>query len=118
MPDIQCLKIEIKPGKTDYVAEWIRGLTDRDLAGLNEVLANEGMIVETIFLDRTPKADYLLLYQRAESLVKANEVFNASTHPVDEAVRAFIAETWADVQPLALLIDHERNDDGYVHTVG
>ena len=70
------------------------------------------------FLERTPEADYLLLYQRAEDLVRANEVFNASTHPVDEAVRAFIAETWADVRPLELLVDHERTDDGYVHTVG
>lgn len=118
MPDIQCLKIEIKPGMTEYVVEWIRGLKDRDLAGLNEVLSNEGMIVETIFLDRTATGDYLFLYQRAEDLVRANEVFNASTHPVDEAVRVLIAEAWADVQPLELLIDHERREDGYVHTLG
>lgn len=118
MPDLQCLKIRIKDGKSDYAKDWVKGLTDRDLSGLNEVLHNEGMIVESIFFESGENDDYLILYQRADDLVKANEVFNNSTHPVDQAVREFIAETWADVQPLELLIDHERVDGGYVHKLG
>lgn len=118
MPDLQCLKVKIKHGLTDYAVEWIQGMKDRDPDGLNEALANEGMIIESIFLDRTFEADYLVIYHRAEDLLEANRSFNRSTRPFDETVRKFVTEVWGDSDHLDLVIDHERTSDGYRHTLG
>lgn len=118
MPDLQCLKVKIKDGKTHYALEWIRGMSERYPDGLNEVLAQEGMIVETIFVDHAEDGDYLIVYQRADDLLDAHRNFLDSDHPFDDAIREFVAETWGECKHLDLLIDHEKTEEGYQHTVG
>ena len=72
---------------------------------VREVMENEGIILESIFLEHAADGDYLVLYQRAASLVKANEAFVASSRPLDIATRQFIAETWESAQALELVFD-------------
>ena len=62
--ETQCLKIKIKPGMTEKLIEYLKGL---DPAEVNEVLKLETMVVETLFLERADSSDYLLMYAKAEN---------------------------------------------------
>lgn len=107
MTEMQCLKIRIKAGQTEYARQWIAGLAARR-DEVQVALAAEGITIESIFLNREPDGDYLLLYQRAASLVKASEVFIASELPLDVETKQFILDGWESVQLLDVLFDAER----------
>ncbi|NPV93200.1 MAG: hypothetical protein HPY50_20760 [Firmicutes bacterium] len=101
----QCLKIKLKPGTTDYVLDFIRNL---DREEVYEVLRLETMVVETLFLERTRDADYLIMYAKAESLIRANEAMVNSGHPHFESLKKFTDETWGEITAFELLADYER----------
>ncbi|NJM70056.1 MAG: hypothetical protein HC862_07385 [Scytonema sp. RU_4_4] len=46
----QCLKIKLKPEKTEYAIAWIKNLY-KQLEEVKQVLSNEGIIVESIFME-------------------------------------------------------------------
>lgn len=105
--DVQCLKVKLKEGATDQVVEWMKGLYNRmDL--VERAMASETMVVESMFLDRAPDADYLIFYTRAESLQKANEMLMKSDNPVDREALEMMQKTWESVQALELLFDADR----------
>ncbi|MFE1745393.1 DUF6176 family protein [Coleofasciculus sp. H7-2] len=107
MAETQCLKIRIKPGLTIPVIGWLKNLNNQ-LDEVRELLRNEGILIESIFLERSKDGDFLILYQKAEDLSKASEAFYHSSSPLALATQKFISETWGDIQPLELVIDFER----------
>lgn len=109
MAETQCVLIKIKDGKTDKVLEWINGLKNNKQA--REIVKAEGIIVESIFFYQGADGDYLVLYQKVESLVKAYEIFNQSTNPINVETKQLISETWGEIKPLDLLIDFELYDE-------
>lgn len=105
--EVQCLKVKLKEGTTDYVINWFKELYSRmDL--VYDALINETMVVESMFLERGADADYLIFYTRAESLQKANEMMLKSTNPVDQEALAMMQKTWDSGQALELLFDADR----------
>ena len=104
MYQTQLLKIRIRPGKTEQVVEFLRGLNEKKDDSL-EALRREGMMVESLFLERRDEADYLYYYVKARDLAHANEINQQSSDPLTLAVRRFVSETWGDVASPEPLLD-------------
>ncbi len=105
--EVQCLKVRLKPGTTEYVTDWVKTLSSRmDL--VYDALISETMVVESMFLERGEEADYLIFYTRAESLQKANEMMLKSNNPVDKEAIEMMQETWESIQLLDVLFDVDR----------
>jgi hypothetical protein len=107
MAEIQCLKIRIQPGKTQRLVEWLKGLKYRP-KDLREAQAAGGILLESLFLERTEEADYLVFYTRAENLARLGETFERSTLPLDLETKQIIRETWGEVTQLEPIVDLER----------
>lgn len=102
--EVQVLRIRLDPERGARMVEWARGLAGRqdEVAG---ALAREQITLETVALERCADGLYLILYQRAPSLTRASEIFAVSDDPFDREMMALIAETWAAVEPLEILLD-------------
>lgn len=64
--------------------------------------------MESVFLERTPEADFLVYYMKAADLDRSHQVARASNRPIDVYHRQFKEETWASVTNLELLVDLEN----------
>jgi hypothetical protein len=93
MYETQLLKIKIRPGKTAAVVEFMRSLKAREDLSL-EALRREGMVVESMFLERRDDGDFLYYYAKAHDLALANQVNMEATDPLTVEIRSFITETW------------------------
>jgi Family of unknown function (DUF6176) len=102
-----CAKVRLKPGSLERVREWARELhtrTDEVLATLRD----EGVVIESVFLDHDEQGDFLLYFMKARSLEAAAQATRSSSHPVDEYHSQFKLDTWESRTPLELLIDFEN----------
>lgn len=100
------MKVRLKPGSVERVREWAAELNRRR----DEVLAtlrDEGVAVESVFLDQTDDGDFLICYLRGQSVKDAGEVVQRSEHAIDAYHQKFKRETWASRTRLEPLIDFE-----------
>jgi hypothetical protein len=104
MYETQLLKIKIRPGKTARVIEFLRSLKSRKDLSL-EAMRREGMVVETMFLERRDDGDYLYYYAKARDLALANQVNMEATDPLTMEIRNFVAETWDHITSPEPLLD-------------
>jgi len=107
MTDTRCVKIRLRPGTEGRVREWAAELRRRKEEAL-ETLRDEGVFVESVFLDHAPEADFLVYYMKAADLDRSHQVARASNHPIDVYHRRFKEETWASAENLELLLDLEN----------
>ena len=77
-----CIKTKIKPGHIDEMRLWFKNLHSRQPEVL-ETLKNEGVVVESAFLDKQGDDLFLIYYMKAESVEKAYDVFTKSTSSID-----------------------------------
>jgi Family of unknown function (DUF6176) len=96
MYETQLLKIKIRPGKTEQVVQFLRSLQERESQSL-EALRREGMVVESMFLERHPDGDTLYYYVKARSLMHANEVNMQATDSLTLEIRKFVSDTWGHI---------------------
>ena len=103
--ETQCLKIKLKDGKKEQVRKWCATFANHP--ELDEVLEQETVIVESLFLDEQEDGDYLFFYLKAESLRKANEFLTTVKHPLNDLSQAFMHECWDmdRVKKLELTLD-------------
>ena len=102
-----CTKVRLKPGSLDRVREWATELRTRS----DEVLASlrdEGVVIESVFLDSDEQGDFLIYYMKAQSLEEAQAVVQSSPHPIDSYHQQFKVDTWQSRTPLELLVDFEN----------
>jgi hypothetical protein len=104
MYETQLLKIKIRPGKTARVIEFLRSLKSRKDLSL-EAMRREGMVVETMFLERRDDGDFLYYYAKARDLTLANQVNMEATDPLTMEIRNFVAETWDHITSPEPLLD-------------
>jgi hypothetical protein len=104
MYQTQLLKIRIRPGKTAQAMEFIRSLQERKDSSL-AALRREGMVIESMFLERRDDGDYLYYYVKARDLARANEVNLQATDPFTLEIRKFVADTWGDISSPEPLLD-------------
>jgi hypothetical protein len=67
MPEAQCIKYPVKPGRRDALINWIARLGAR-APELLEVMAEGGFLAEAVFLERNDSGDHLLIYTSARDL--------------------------------------------------
>lgn len=77
-----CIKTKIAKDSLNEVRFWFESLKSR-MEETMETLKNEGVIVESAFLDKQGDDFYLIYYLKAENINKAYEVFENSTSPID-----------------------------------
>ncbi len=107
MLNAECVKIKLKPGSLDRVREWADEISRRSDEAL-ETLRDEGVIVESVFLDCTNEGDFLIYYMKAESIERAKEVVKKSVHSIDNYHQKFKRDTWESRNKLELLVDLDR----------
>jgi putative intracellular protease/amidase len=89
----QCIRIKLRPGKTEQFLSWARSLSGRTNE-LKEALESEGLQSELMLLDRASNGDYVMLYTKAQSLASANAAFERSSLKIDHEAKQMMAETW------------------------
>ena len=105
-----CHRIQLKPDSLDTVYEWAKELMSRK----NEALAtlrDEGVWIESVFLERTEQGDFLIYYMKLESMDRAKEVVAKSKHAIDEYHQKFKKATWVTGKKLELLVDFDRFEE-------
>lgn len=78
-----CIKTKLKQGVLDEVRHWFQTLKNR----INEVLIsleNEGVFVESAFLDKQGDDYFLIYYMKAHDINHVYEVFTKSTLAIDD----------------------------------
>lgn len=108
--ETRCVKIKLKSNSLEKVREWKRVIDERKDEAL-ATLRDEGVILETVFLDQTSEGDFLIYVMKAESFEKVNKIFEKSVHAIDEYHRKFMNENYADRKKLELLIDLDRTSE-------
>lgn len=84
-----CIKTKLKKALIEEVRVWFQTLKNR-LNETLESLENEGVVVESAFLDKQGDDLYLIYYLKAEDVSRAYEIFNNSTLPIDH----YYKECW------------------------
>ena len=100
----KCIKIRLKPGCLDRVRTWAAEINRRSAEAL-VTLHDEGVVIESAFLDSTGEGDFLIYYMRATDFVRASEVAGQSTHLIDAYHQQFKQDCWAETRQLESLID-------------
>ncbi|MFP8878992.1 MAG: DUF6176 family protein, partial [Myxococcota bacterium] len=64
--EVQCVRIRLKPGCRSRAHEWAATINRRRSEAL-VTLEDEGVEIESVFLDAAPDGDFLVYYMRARS---------------------------------------------------
>jgi hypothetical protein len=104
-----CVKIRIKEGMLASVYKWKDHLNAHREEVL-ESLKQEGVFIESVFLDRQANHDYLIYYMKFQNPEKAKDAFIRSELNIDKYHAQFKQEAWAERQELELLLDFINAD--------
>ena len=99
-----CHRIKLKPNSLEKVYAWAKELNSRKEEAL-ATLQDEGVSVESVFLEQTNEGDFLIYYMRLENTDKAKAIAAKSKHAIDEYHKQFKIATWASNAQLQLLVD-------------
>ncbi len=102
-----CTKIALKEGSLPRVREWAATLNSRPDEVL-QTLADEGVALETVFLEKQGDQYFLVYFMKAASFEKARVAAQKSVHAIDQYHKEFKRDTWGTRTPLELLIDFDR----------
>ncbi len=102
-----CVKVRLKANSLDRVHDWANELRARSEEVL-VTLRDEGVVLESVFLDSDELGDFLVYVIRARSLEAAHATARRSTHPIDSYHEQFKLDTWDSSAPLKLLFDFEN----------
>ncbi len=105
-----CTRVRLKPNSIPKVREWAEELNSRKQEAL-ETLKDEGVYIESAFLEQTSEADFLIYYMRMESMEKAKAAVAKSAHPIDAYHKQFKIECWESREELELLVDFDRSSE-------
>jgi len=105
--DTACIRVRLKSGSLPRVREWAAELERRREEVLT-TLKDEGVVVESVFLDRVAGYDVLVYYVKARDAAAAARAVRGSQHDVDAYHAAFKRDTWDERTPLELLVDFEN----------
>ena len=110
---VQCARIRLKPGSLERVRAWQKELTQREDEVL-ETLRDEGVWVESVFLEELEGVHYLVYYMKCLDFEKGHEVFSKSIHAIDAYHQEFKKDTWDQEgrSKLECLVDFDRIDEG------
>lgn len=102
-----CIKTKLKKELIKEVRIWFQTLKDRIDETL-ESLENEGVFVESAFLDKQGDDLYLIYYVRAKDIPYMYEVFNKSTLAIADYYKNCWKEYCQEREVLEVLLDVDR----------
>lgn len=105
--DVSCVRVRLKPGMLAQVREWAAFLAAHRQEAL-QTLEAEGVEIESVFLESGVAGNALIYYMRAGSQRDAERAAARSLAAIDAYHRRFKQDTWAQVEPLELLLDLRR----------
>lgn len=82
---------EIVPGETDRIEAWFEQESENK-AEVKEALREEGVFVESAFVNRTDEGDYLYYYIEAADFEEALSEFKSSEHDNIQEFQALVDE--------------------------
>ena len=100
----KCVKIKLKPDCLDRARAWAAEINARSEEAL-ATLRDEGVSIESVFLDHTSDGDFLIYYLRAADFDVAQSATGASRHSIDAFHAEFKKDCWAEGRRLELLVD-------------
>ena len=106
--EVKCIKIELKPGCLDRVRLWAAEINARSGEAL-ATLRDEGVVIESVFLDQSGEGDFLIYYMRSLDFAAATKAVKSSQHSIDAFHAQFKEDCWASGQRLPLLVDLEND---------
>jgi hypothetical protein len=80
--DIECVRIKLEPDAIEVIQEWASRM-NKEIKTVKELLHNEGMVCESVFLEEASDGNYLIYYLRSHDLKKSRKISGASHHPLD-----------------------------------
>lgn len=102
-----CIRTKLKKGSLDDVRKWFQTLRERSDEVLQS-LEEEGVIVESAFLDKQDNDYYLIYYMKAENLAHARDLAMKSTLAIDKYHKECFKKFCEDRIELEQLIDFHR----------
>jgi len=102
-----CIKTKLKKGSLDDVRKWFQTLCERQSEVLLS-LENEGVIIESAFLDKQGSDYYLIYYMKAKNFAHSREVAMKSTLAIDKYHKECFKKFCEDRIELEQLIDFQR----------
>lgn len=105
-----CIKTKLKKELIEEIRAWFETLKKRTNEIL-ESLENEGVLVESAFLDKQGNDLYLIYYLKAKDINRAYEVFNKSTLSIDRYYKECWTKYCEGREVLEELLDIDRLDN-------
>jgi hypothetical protein len=99
------MRIALKPGSLPLVREWAKTLAEDRRSEALATMMEEGVTVESYFLESGPGGDYLVAYMRADSLERAASVASASDQDIDRYHQEVKQKAWGERTSLEPLVD-------------
>jgi hypothetical protein len=104
-----CARIKIKTGKLDAIRDWQKEL-NRNSEEVLQSLRQEGVFIESVFLEQHGNDHYLIYFMKLESHEKARAAFKASKLAIDKYHAQFKADCFDEREELELLVDFTNLD--------
>lgn len=92
MPEAQCIKYPIKSGYRETLVNWIAGL-ERRSDEMAEAMAEGEFIAEAVFLEKSGRNDYILIYTSAQDLQAGLEALSNSRLSLVREFNRLLAES-------------------------
>ena len=101
---VRCVRVELAPESRARVKEWAAEILRRRPEAL-ATLQQEGVTVESVFLEAVAGTDYLVYYMRAQDMKRALAAGRTIADDIQRYHRQFQKDTWRAVTELELLLD-------------
>jgi L-rhamnose mutarotase len=106
--EVECFKLTLKSDSLPTVREWAARMKN-EMTEVRELLKNEGIALESVFLEENEEGAALIYYLRAPDLKKAREASRASKHPLDLYHQQVMKQVAASGKQLECLFDASGN---------
>ena len=108
---VKCERLKLKEGSLRKVKEWTDHL-EHSREELQQLFKDRKIKVESFFLSREEKSNYLILYYRADDIDEALNLVEKSSHPLDEYTRKMLLDVAEDRTQLEVLLDITKEKVG------
>ncbi len=102
--ELVCYRIKLKPDSIEKVKSWGAKLNSEH-EEVAKLLKNEGIVIESAFLEQSSEGNFLIYYVRAHDLKKAQEISAASLHPIDQFHKQVMREITESAVVLEKVLD-------------
>ena len=100
---VRCMRIRLVAGGAERARQWAKEIMSRSGEAM-DTLKQEGVTLESVFLDQLEGGDYLIYYKRSD-MARALAAGRILADDLQQYHRQFQKEAWVSGQPLELLVD-------------